>query len=548
SSLHRVAPVALSLLLLPVSASFGQCESDARWQRIELNLGTGVAAPIVKNTGRLGDDVVFAGLSAVGTASRFHADGRTTLLTDPRGSRISVAPLDADGAPVYGLGERLDGNVTLLGGDIHESLAAWGSLSLEGLWGEASARVEVTGRTLRSTWTGPAADLARIGFRFDGVAEAQRDPRSGEVLLTPGDAAVHPLTLYPAKVRQGDTVTHLPFDVADDGSVTLGEGVPEGAELEILLVFAPYTHDRDAVADGRGGFAGVGPAIEALGPESGRDIAVVRVDETGRGFRGMTILASSGADTFAGITAADGDLWIGGEAGAGDFPVAAKGKGHTFPSPFIARLGASGTLEAGTHLGGHGLLAIDDLAADASGRLFVSGTAATGARTTEPIDLVTVLPSLEGAADTTFAVAELTPALDAAPRIQTFEGAPTALPLEVRPGCDGRIEIGLVQIQRDPGDCPFRWNRYEYPQSFISPSTFFYLDGEVNQVPANPPFGRWGYHALRWKEQFGTSYLWSPPVLYSASAAASSNTPNMPTTSVGANDHLLLDAHEAHPL
>ncbi|MEM8932632.1 MAG: hypothetical protein AAGE94_15725, partial [Acidobacteriota bacterium] len=294
-----VAPLTAAALLLPIPAT-AQCDTDARWQRAELNLGS-LTAPIVENAGHLGEGVAFAGLGATDSTVQFAADGGITIILIDDLARVGFEPLDTDAPPSYTPGQPIV-EVRVLGAGGPGDLPGADALRASGQWGDAVATHQATGRTWRAIWSGPASDLDRVAYQVDGIAEATSDPISGELRMTLAADPDQTLTLYPAKARVGDETTHLPFVASAEGVVSFGAPVPEGATVEMLLVFAPYAHGRDAVADGRGGIVGLGSTRDAVGA-SGRDLVVVRTDETGRELLGMTVLASSGDDADAGITA-----------------------------------------------------------------------------------------------------------------------------------------------------------------------------------------------------------------------------------------------------
>ncbi|MEM7356571.1 MAG: hypothetical protein AAF657_37490, partial [Acidobacteriota bacterium] len=325
------------------------------------------------------------------------------------------------------------------------------------------------------------------------------------------------------------------------GTLRLEGEIPEGAELETLMVFAPYFHGGDAVADGRAGFVATGVAVDAIetGAGSGRDVAMVRLAEDGRTFLGMSVLASSGDDSASGIASHAGDAYIVGTAGAEDFPVAAKGEGLTWPAPFVARLGVDGHLSAGSTLGVHGLASARDVAVDGEGRVLVSGQASSGAKDLGGMTLTASLPIDDAAPRVQYALAELDAELASTARRQTFEGPATSLPLQIQVDCEGQVNVGPPALAAGFFNCLPRWNTYNYPSQPNWPGPWWYYDGYADQLQSWPLTDSWGYHALKWKSFSGNAS-------YDAAAAASNLTPWVPIQQVAYLDNVRLNALEAN--
>ncbi len=530
---QAIAVAAVAGSVLHPGAAGAQCpETDRQWQRIEINLGS-VAAPIVGNAGQLADDVAFAAYGATGTGVRFRADGGVGMVVDLEHevARVGFEPVDVDGPAALAPTEPVWGITVYKTGTGPGALPAWGTVEAHGLWGGAAIEHRVTGRTWRMHLTGDAADLGRLAWRPTGVAEITAEEDSGDLLLTV-EGAERQLTLHPAIATIGEDTQYLPFIADAEGTIRLAGEVPEGAVLDTVLVMAPYYHDADAVADGRGGFVAAGIAVDAVeaGGGSGRDVAVVRLGDDGRSFAGMTILASSGDDRAAGIASRAGDAYLAGTAGAADFPLAAKGGGETWPAPFAVRLSTAGELAAGGYLRPHGLDAARDVAVDAEGRVLISGVATPGAKDAGDLELTAVLPVEEGAPPARYALARFDGELTAASGLRTFDGAATELPLKVRIDCDGRHSVGLEQLKSSVLSCDALFPTWAtrsypnppYPQPGVMPAgtAWFNMDTFASYQQPTFPHASWGFHALRWQQQH---QLWPP--IYNHLAAAQSTAP-----------------------
>ncbi len=515
---HTLAAAVLAGAMLYPATAGAQCDdTDSQWQRVEVNLGS-VPAPIVGNAGQLDDDVAFAALGATGTGIRFAPGGGSIVLVDleHRVARVGFQPIDVDGPAALAPTEPVWGSVMYIVAGGPTVLPAWGAVEAHGLWGGATIEHRVTGRTWRMHLTGAAADIGRLSWQLTGVAEVIADERSGDLRLTLEDSE-RQLTLHPAIASVGEDTQYLPFVADAEGTIRLGGEVPEGATLDTVLVMAPYYHDGDAVADGRGGYLATGIAVDAVetGGASGRDVAVVRTEADGRSFAGMTILASSGDDTAAGIASRAGDAYLTGTAGAADFPLAAgKGGGETWPAPFAVRLGTSGELAAGGYLRAHGLDAARDVAVDAEGRVLISGQASAKAKDTGDAELTAVLPADDGAPRVRYGVARFDSQLSAADSLRTFEGADTGMPLELRIGCDGGISVGLDPLAAGGAECvdqfpTWRTRTYEAPGT----AGIGWVDFTArDRWPAqqNYPYSNWGLHALSWKANSQGIFAYDP--------------------------------------
>ncbi len=507
---QTLAVAGIAAALHPGAAG-AQCEDiDSQWQRVEINLGS-VVAPIVANTGQLADGVAFAAIGATGTGVRFDAGGGVGSILDleHRLVRVGFEPVDVDGPAALAPTEPVWGITVYKTGNGPGALPAWGALEALGLWGGAAIEHRVTGRTWRMHLSGDAADLGRLAWRPTGIAEITAGEDSGDLRLTLEADAERQLILHPAIATLGEETQYLPFIVDAEGTIRLGSEVPEGAVLDTVMVLAPYYHDADAVADGRGGFLAAGGALDVVetGGASGRDVAVLRLDDDG-GYAGMTILASSGDDRAAGIASRAGDAYLAGTAGAADFPLGVKGGGETWPAPFAVRLAATGELAAGGYLRPHGLDAARDVAVDAEGRVLVSGVATPGAKDAGGLELTAVLPFDDAATRATYAVARFDGELTAVGGLRTFEGAATELPLELRVGCDG-LSVGLEALAV-AGSCGRGWSTHTYPdpaQALVPPGTGWLDPESLSKQPF--PHASWGFHALRWKQQ---SHF--PPLTY----------------------------------
>lgn len=540
-SIARAFAAFTSVFILGTGGAHAQCGPvEDQWLRAELNLGS-VAAPLVENAGQLAEDVAFGALGSNGSAARFHADGGVTLIAPEGRARFDFA--GTDGVPSRAPTEPLWGTVAYRGAGAPGTLTAWAGLRDLGLYGGATLDHSITSRVWRLRAKGQAQDLSRLALRVQGAAEITQDDVSGDLTILLETLPGRPLTLHPARVSLGEESSHLPFIADADGTLRLSGEVPEGAILEMVLVFAPYDYAYDAVADGIGGYVAAGTtldAVESADGATGRDVVVVRLGEDGRTFAGMTVLASSGDDRQAGISARDGAAYVAGSAGAADFPVASKGGGkkggqQSFPAPFAVRLGRGGDLEAGAYLSAHGISAARDVAVDDAGQVLIVGAAAAGTETQGEVELTTVLPVEEGAPSATYVLTQLDAELTTVERAQTFTGATTSLPLQVQIACGGTISVGLATMQVDCSNPHYTYHRYPDPAVTNVPLGTGWLDYWSLVRQPTFPHASWGYHALWWKAYTQNKWDYDP---------TQATSPAIPIGHVGALDATRLDVIE----
>ena len=508
----RSLVLACALLALAAGALFAQCETESGWNRVEINVGS-LPAPLVENAGQFGAGVEYGAVSAASTGARLHQNGRVAIvimdLEDK--ARLSFDFEGADGDPSWVPSVALGGEVSYFGAGSPGTLAAWSAVEAHGVYGGAVGEHRFTGRTWRVRWTGEAADLGRLALRPTGIGEISADEVSGDLEMAVEGLADRRITLHPAVVTLGEETSYIPFTVDAEGVLRLGGQVPEGAVVETVMVFAPYVHGFDAVADGTGGYVAVGAAIDAVetladGTATGRDVAVVRVAEDGSTWSGLTVLASAGEDVHGGVAARRGDAYVVGMAGAADFPVASKGlsskaEGQSFPAPFAVRLGVGGSLDAAAYLDTHGLAAARDVAVDEIGRVVVAGDAVAGAVEVGELELTTVLPVEEGAPSVEHAVAVLDAELSAAESVLTFPGPATTMPLQVQISCVGRISVGLAlaTVALDCDNPHVTEHRYPDPAVTYIPTGTGWLDYYALVRQPGFPYSSHGFHALHWK-------------------------------------------------
>jgi hypothetical protein len=242
----------------------------------------------------------------------------------------------------------------------------------------------------------PHADARRIGLRFEGTRTVDID-RDGDLVLTTRDGELRQKKPVAWQVVRGERRS------IDAHYTRRGRGIG--------IALARYDHRRPLVIDpqvlfhatylgggnldkalalaadaaGNTYIAGLTQSIDfptanATQPSknAGADAFVAKLNANGTALVYATYLGGSGVDAALGIARdAAGNAYVAGYTASADFPVTPDAfqsslQGSAYDA-FVARLGADGSLQYSTYLGGSDVDIANAIAVDGAGHAFVAG-------------------------------------------------------------------------------------------------------------------------------------------------------------------------------
>jgi len=341
-------------------------------------------------------------------AVRFAARGRdlAALLTDEgpvlvsSGGRVRMALQGASGpaaAPVAGRALREKVNV-LLGNDPSKwrtDIRTFGDVRYRGVY--PGVDLVVHGRQGRFEYDfelQPGASAAQIRVRFEG-AKARLNARGELELVLPGGGGTL-VQRAPVAYRSGDGKKVAARNrVFADGSVGFWVDRNErgaGVVIDPVLVYSTYlggTRDEFPVGmavDLLGNAYLTGNTLSTNFPTAvplqstnrgGQDVYVAKVDDTGGALVYSTYVGGSADETGRDLAAdASGAVYVAGYTTSDDFPVAnaLQRTLNGFQDGFVFKLSPSGNaMVYGTYFGGSADDLINGIALDASGNAYITG-------------------------------------------------------------------------------------------------------------------------------------------------------------------------------
>lgn len=471
-----------------------------------VNLGAGFSVPIVDNDGQLSSSIDFVAPGPTGNTVYFYNNRELGFalrgLGGQSNSFTTVSHVGAESG-AFATGSVLSSQTHYFGGGtLPTNIANYGYVAADNLYDGVSARFEVNGRQLISTYeVQSGSTTASIGLHFSDVSEMSVDERTGELSIVLNSG--RELLLHAARITTGGGETeYTPFSidgtdvVLDISGLTAAE---ENSVVVVKLTFGPYTHEYDAVEGEGGNIVAVSTAFNTMSDgtdESGADMIITRLNAAGTEVISTTIVAGEDDDIGYSVAFADASagpcgnrLYAVGSTKSASFP--AEGMREGGAEAAVLRFNADATdLQSGTLMSASGRDVAHHVIICGCDVIVVGATDGGLADINRSgMDFTTVFPAVEASEKVQeYYIAVLNSDATTVTNRATFTAAPIALPL--RAGCvGGSIEIGVESGGIVTASCTAN-DVSEMDNWFNSPC----------KSGVNAGMAHWGLHALCWKD------------------------------------------------
>ncbi len=482
--------------------------------------------PITSNEGHMPADVSFSTITPTGNSIYFNEDGSVGFGLVAAGERwpelrSGFHLVDADTRPVYSAAEQMISSTRYLdipGQATVPVMANYGRLDVQAIYQDVDLSYQCNGRQLLSTYTiGTDPGVDALLLEFDNVDAMRLDEETGAIAIDLLDnGRIRTIDLQPMTVSEpGKADAQQAFVITPDDKLSFDiSSLPDGTSLKQTIMLSPYFFDY-AAAEGAGGYVLVSSVLDSRqygSSLSGSDVMITVLNNEKDEIVATAILATAEREMATALCLADAgpgqqSIYVVGGSDSPDFPAVGMPQGM---DAFVIKLDDNlATVNSGLFLGAAGDDHAEAVTQKADGSVLVTGHSGGLFNQVNPsgFNFKTLFPSYapnlelqdyfvsqvdEDLTTVIHAVEINAPALTEHLRIAEAGGE---LCIGVGGNDNGaRSEVchEMSHNYYDGSDCYCNDNRILNP---------------FNPSGATPPWGRWGYFALRWKKhESGFSY------------------------------------------